>query len=135
MPTEVLELLPQGVAAKYRLVPVSLQRRLLRVATAEANNLRLLDEVAFVTGYAIEPLVVPERLLAEALERYYQVPRPVSGVLLAGDRQSLQVISAANELVAASNWTREDAIELAAPASEGLVFQSELEFLNELNKP
>ena len=135
LPAEVLELLPQRVAAKYRLVPVSLQRRLMRVATAEANNLRMLDEVAFVTGYAIEPLVVPERLLAEALERFYQVPRAVGGVRLAVPGQPLQVISAANELAAGSDWNREDAIALAAPAAEGLVLQSELEFLQELKKP
>lgn len=135
LPTEVLELLPQGVAAKYRMVPVSLQRRLLRVATADANNLRLLDEVAFVTGYAIEPLVVPERLLAEALEHYYQVPRPAGGVQLAGEGQPLQVVSAANELVAGCDWHREDAIALAAPVAEGLVVQSDLEFLQELKKP
>lgn len=135
LPAQVLELLPQALAAKYRLIPISLQRRQLRVATAEANNLRLLDEVAFVTGYAIEPLIVPERLLAEALERYYQVPRPVSGILLAQTRQTLQVTGAASNLFASSNWDREGAIELATPAAEAFELQSELEFLQELKKP
>lgn len=134
LPIEVLELLPQKVAAKYRLVPISLQRRSLRVATAEANNLRLLDEVAFVTGYAIEPLIVPERLLAEALERYYQVPRPPSGVLLTQAHQPLQLTNAA-ELFSTIDWQRDGSIELAAPAAEVFELQSELEFLQELKKP
>lgn len=133
LPPDVLELLPQRVAVKYRLIPVALQRRQLRVAIAEANNLRLLDEVAFVTGYAIEPLVVPERLLAEALERYYQVPQPASGLLLAPAHQPLEVTSAAHDLFAGagSDWNRDGAIELASPASEGFELQTELEFLQQ----
>lgn len=134
---EVLDLLPQAVAVKYRLVPVGLQRRQLRVATAEPNNLRLLDEVAFVTGYAIEPLVVPERLLAEALERYYQLPAPAAGLLLAPALQPLQITSAAADLIAApgSDWNREGAIELSPPAAEGFELQTELEFLQQWKNP
>lgn len=133
LPPEVLELLPPRVAVKYRLIPVGLQQRQLRVATAEANNLRLLDEVAFITGYAIEPLVVPERLLAEALERYYQLPPSTSGLLLAPAQQPLEVTSAAGELVAnpGGDWCRDDAIELASPATEGFELQTEQEFLQQ----
>lgn len=134
LPAEVLELLPQSVAAKYRLVPVSLQRRQLRVATAEANNLRMLDEVAFVTGYAIEPLIVPERLLAEALERYYQVPRLVDGVLVAQTHQPLQIDRAASDLLTSTDWNRDGSIELSAPATETFELQSELEFLQQLKQ-
>lgn len=133
LPPEALDLLPQAVAVKYRLVPIGLQRRQLRVATAEANNLRLLDEVAFVTGYVIEPLVVPERLLAEALERYYRVPQLTNGLLLAQLQQPLQVASGAGELSAGAgnDWNWDGAIELASPATEGFELQTELEFLQQ----
>jgi Type II secretion system (T2SS), protein E, N-terminal domain len=137
LPAQVLALLPRGVAAKYRLVPLGLQRRLLRVATAEPNNLRLLDEVAFVTGYTIEPLIVPERLLAEALECYYQVPRSSSGILLVPADGPLRVTSAASDLVAAAaaDWNREGAIEVATSPTEGFELQTELESLQDWREP
>ncbi len=136
LPAAVLELLPQSVAAKYRLVPVSLQRRLLRVATAEANNLRMLDEVAFITGYAIDPLVVPEHLLAEALERYYQVPRSDGGVRLTKGGPSLQLVSMASDLFGrgGSHWDAPGGIELASPGETPFELQSDQDFLRDRDK-
>lgn len=133
LPAAVLELLPQAVAAKYRMIPVALQRRLLRVATAEANNLRMLDEVAFITGYAIDPLVVPEQLLAEALERYYQIPRTPGAILPAKAGPPLQLVGMTGDLFGAGRdtWAQTGGIEPAAPGDTPFELQSEQDFLRD----
>src|SRR5215471_5340769 len=57
---EVIKLLPRALAEKYKVLPVSVKDRRMRLAMADATHLKAIDEVAFSTGCAIQPLVAPE---------------------------------------------------------------------------
>jgi MshEN domain len=77
IPSEVLRVVPQAIAAKHRLMPLSVIGRKLQVAMMNPRDLLVLDEVAFLTGFQVEAWVTSESVLLDALEKYYQVPRPV----------------------------------------------------------
>lgn len=84
VPAAALALVPPELAEKYRIVPVALSGRKLSVAMADPTDLRAVDEVAFRTGYTIQPMVAPDVLLAYALEKHYGVRRQSRYIRLSG---------------------------------------------------
>ncbi len=84
IPSAALSTVPRELAEKYRIVPVALNGRRLSVAMADPTDLRAVDEVAFRTGYTIQPMVAPDVLLAYALEKHYGVRRESRYVRLSG---------------------------------------------------
>jgi hypothetical protein len=70
-PKEILALLPPKIALRALAIPFSRQGRVLKVAMLDPNDLATEDELGFVTGRKIEPCVMAEFRVAEALERFY----------------------------------------------------------------
>ncbi|MCG8557476.1 MAG: type IV-A pilus assembly ATPase PilB [Proteobacteria bacterium] len=67
----VLKLISQDVCERHRIVPVSRNGSSLVVAMADPSNLHAVDDVKFLTGFNVEPVVAAEPAIAEAIERYY----------------------------------------------------------------
>lgn len=84
IPSAALNAVPRELAEKYRIVPVALSGRRLSVAMTDPTDLRAVDEVAFRTGYTIQPMVAPDVLLAYALEKHYGVRRESRYIRLSG---------------------------------------------------
>jgi Type II secretion system (T2SS), protein E, N-terminal domain len=80
---EILDLVPPKIALRSSAVPFSRQGRVLKVAMLDPNDLATEDELAFVTGKKIEPCVMAEVRLVEALERFYGKQRTAQTRLLA----------------------------------------------------
>ncbi|MCK6548552.1 hypothetical protein L6R52_22080 [Myxococcota bacterium] len=72
---QVLSVLPPEIAKKYKVIPLSVENRKLRLAMIDPTDLEVLDEVAFLTGHRVQAVVAPESLIRYALERYYGMPR------------------------------------------------------------
>ena len=68
---EVIRLIPQDQAKKYKLIPVNRAGATLIVAMADPSNIMAIDDIKFVTGYNIEVVVATEQAIEEATERYY----------------------------------------------------------------
>jgi type IV pilus assembly protein PilB len=68
---EVVKILPREIADKYQVVPLSREATTLQIAVSDPNNVVLLDELKFITGLTIEPLVAAESQLREAIDRFY----------------------------------------------------------------
>jgi hypothetical protein len=69
----LINLLPTKLAEKHDIVPLRLEGRRLHVAMLDPRDLLVLDEIAFITGYAIQPWIASELRIYDALERYYKV--------------------------------------------------------------
>ncbi len=82
-PQETLALLPPKIALRCSAVPFSRQGRILKIAMLDPNDLATEDELAFVTARKIEPCVMAEFRVAEALERFYGKQRIARFRLLA----------------------------------------------------
>src|SRR5262249_36020759 len=97
IPSDALAVLPLATAEKYRVIPVSLSGRKLRIATADPTDLNAIDEISFATGLTITPLVAPELLITYALQKYYGVARPLRYVRITGSPDAQGELLQSNE--------------------------------------
>lgn len=72
IPPETINLLPRDMALKYGVIPLSLEKKRLSLVMADPADLTAIDEISFITGYSIRPLITPEVRLVQALGIYYQ---------------------------------------------------------------
>jgi len=77
IPTEVIQLIPRKIAQKYKVVPLRQEKKRLYLAMVDPSDLRAVDEIGFISGYAVHPLVAPEVSLILALEKHYGIDRDV----------------------------------------------------------
>jgi type IV pilus assembly protein PilB len=68
---DVIKLVAKDVCEKHRVIPVSRSGSSLIVAMADPTNLHAIDDIKFLTGYNVEPVVASETAVATAIERYY----------------------------------------------------------------
>jgi type IV pilus assembly protein PilB len=67
----VIKLVPAETARKYQIVPLSRTGATLTIAMTDPTNVFAMDDVKFMTGYSVEPVVASETAVLEAIERYY----------------------------------------------------------------
>ncbi|MCD4732895.1 Flp pilus assembly complex ATPase component TadA [bacterium] len=85
---EQARLLPIHLAKKYGIVPLKQDKGRLAIATAEPQNLPVLDELAFASGLEVVPFFMLEMELADALDEVYAGAEPLRDNGLAGERTS-----------------------------------------------
>ncbi len=68
---EVLRLIPREVAQRYCVLPISRVGATLTLAMADPANVYAIDDIKFVTGFNIEPVVASEVGLMRLIEQYY----------------------------------------------------------------
>ena len=67
----VIKVVPAATAQKYEIVPVSRVGATLTVAMSDPTNVFAVDDIKFMTGYHVEPVVASETAIADAIDRYY----------------------------------------------------------------
>jgi type IV pilus assembly protein PilB len=67
----VIRLIPADTAQKYQIVPLSRSGATLTIAMTDPTNVFAMDDIKFMTGYNVEPVVASEIAVSEAIERYY----------------------------------------------------------------
>jgi type IV pilus assembly protein PilB len=67
----IIKLLPAETAQKYEVIPLSRSGATLTIAMTDPTNVFAMDDIKFMTGYNVEPVVASESAVAEALVRYY----------------------------------------------------------------
>ncbi len=72
---EVLALIPRELAEKYRVFPLTLEKRCLSLVMSDPADFAAIDEISFATGYRVQPLIAPDIRIAYALEKFYNVKR------------------------------------------------------------
>jgi type IV pilus assembly protein PilB len=71
--SEVIKLVSREVCEKHRIIPVSRSGSSLIVAMSDPTNLHAIDDIKFLSGYNVEPVVASETAIQAAVERYYNV--------------------------------------------------------------
>ena len=67
----MVKLIPSEVAQKYLILPVTRTGATLTVAMADPTNVFAMDDIKFMTGYNVEPVVASEVAIKEAIDKYY----------------------------------------------------------------
>ncbi|MBZ5537749.1 MAG: type IV-A pilus assembly ATPase PilB [Acidobacteriia bacterium] len=75
--TAVINLIPRETAQKYHLLPLSRVGSVLTIAMLDPTNVTALDDIKFMTGFNIEPVVASESSITEAIEKYYGSPHAI----------------------------------------------------------
>ena len=66
--SEISNLIPADVSTKYQVFPVSRDGSTLVIAMADPSNIFAIDDIKFLTGYNIEPVVASEASIKAAIE-------------------------------------------------------------------
>jgi len=73
LPPEALAKVPPKFASRYRLVPLSFERGLLRVAIADPFDVQTLDELRLLLDCPLEPVLAGEGEIRDAIQRHYGI--------------------------------------------------------------
>src|ERR1700719_3366316 len=67
----VIKLVPQETAVRYQIVPLSRVGSTLTIAMTDPTNVFAMDDIKFMTGSNVEPVVASETAIAEAISKFY----------------------------------------------------------------
>jgi type IV pilus assembly protein PilB len=69
--SSVIKLIPMETALKYQVLPLSRVGSSLTLAMVDPTNVFAMDDIKFMTGFNIEPVVASESAVAEAITKHY----------------------------------------------------------------
>ena len=124
----IVKLIPSETAQKYQIVPLSRAGATLTIAMTDPTNVFAMDDIKFMTGYNVEPVVASETAVTDAITRYYPVsaaPRIVEKK----ERKAAAPMQAANLNNAATLEMVTKALEETAS-----IVEDEVELLEEIEQ-
>ena len=120
VPPQITRLIPEEAVRKYQVMPIALNNRKLTVAMADPTDYATIDEISFLTGYIVVPVVTPELRLISALEKHYNIRREMRYIRVEGggrNRAARLAQSAAPQSPAAQGAPQQRPAQPAAPAA------------------
>jgi type IV pilus assembly protein PilB len=99
----VIKLVPQETAVRYQIVPLSRVGSTLTIAMTDPTNVFAMDDIKFMTGFNVEPVVASETAISEAIHKFY------------GDVESVEEL---DKVMKDLTGEDADALELAADEAE-----------------
>jgi type IV pilus assembly protein PilB len=76
----VIKLVPSSVSKKYFILPINRVGPKLTLAMADPSNIVVIDEIKFMTGFNVEPVVASETEIIDAIKKYYGGGGNVAGM-------------------------------------------------------
>ena len=76
----VIKLVPSSLSKKYFIVPINRMGPKLTLAMADPSNIVVIDEIKFMTGFNVEPVVASEAEIIDAIKKYYGGGGNVAGL-------------------------------------------------------
>jgi type IV pilus assembly protein PilB len=94
----VIKLIPQETAIRYQIVPLSRVGSTLTIAMTDPTNVFAMDDIKFMTGFNVEPVVASESAIGEAIHKFYGEVESVQALDkvmkdLAGEEADLELTS------------------------------------------
>ncbi|HWP85322.1 MAG TPA: type IV-A pilus assembly ATPase PilB [Terriglobia bacterium] len=68
---DVVRLVPEDTARRYEIVPLSRVGSSLTIAMVDPTNVFAMDDIKFMTGFNVEPVVASEGAIREAIDKFY----------------------------------------------------------------
>ncbi len=124
----VLKLVPVETARKYQVLPLSRAGATLTIAMVDPTNVFAMDDIKFMTGYNVEPVVASEATVMQTIDRYYGTAvLPVRGQAVAVHAESAMDVAnkALEEMPAVEDGQVEIIQDLEEISVEALARQGE----------
>ncbi len=99
----VIKLVPQETAVRYQIVPLSRVGSTLTIAMTDPTNVFAMDDIKFMTGFNVEPVVASESAISEAIGKFYgsiETGEEIDKVMkdLAGEEADLELAAEEAEM-------------------------------------
>lgn len=112
LPTpELLNTIPEKIMRNKYVLPISVEGRTLTVATASPNDLAMLDELAYTTGYKIVPVITSISSLERKVKELFEKPVNWEDALKVDENSDLEIIKSDQDIL-------EDDLEKALQSAE-----------------
>lgn len=79
--TAIIKLIPAEVATKYQVIPVKREGRQLTVAMTNPANFFAIEDIRFITGLEVLPLVTSETQIRRAVDKYFDQAESMAEVM------------------------------------------------------
>src|SRR5216110_3900368 len=116
----VIKLIPQDTASRYQVIPLSRVGSVLTIAITDPTNVFAMDDIKFMTGFNVEPVVASEAAIGDAITRFY------GGAASNGEELSnlmKDLVAEDEELELAADETELDAASLEKAAEEAPIIK------------
>ncbi|MEZ5426698.1 MAG: type IV-A pilus assembly ATPase PilB [Pyrinomonadaceae bacterium] len=90
---ETIKLISHEVALKYSVLPISKVGATLTLAMADPTNVFAMDDIKFMTGLNVEPVIASETSLLESIGKYYNTSNAID-LLSIAEESAYEKISA-----------------------------------------
>ena len=117
----VIKLIPQETAVRYQVVPLSRVGATLTIAMTDPTNVFAMDDIKFMTGFNVEPVVASESDINEAIRKFYGDASSVEE--LTKVMKDLSADESAADLELASEEEQLDAAALERAAEEAPIIK------------
>ena len=78
--SSVVKLIPEETAKRYQILPLSRVGASLTIAMVDPTNVFAMDDIKFMTGFNIEPVVASESAIMDAIDKAYASPQAEENV-------------------------------------------------------
>ncbi len=112
---EVFSLINEKLIKKYLVLPIGVKDKTLTIATASPNDLNILDDLAYTTGYKIVPVVTSISSLENKISELFKKPSSWEDALKVDKDSDLEIIKQDQDLM------EEDLEKALQSAEEALV--------------
>jgi type IV pilus assembly protein PilB len=131
----VIKLIPPDTAQKYQIVPLSRSGATLTIAITDPTNVFAMDDIKFMTGYNVEPVVASETAVTDAIKRYY--PTASAAPKIQGPAPTLKKADKPRPQVQQANLANAATLELVTKALEettAAVVDDDVELLEDMEQ-
>ncbi|HEU5192199.1 MAG TPA: ATPase, T2SS/T4P/T4SS family, partial [Methylomirabilota bacterium] len=115
--TDVVSLVPAQIARKYEVLAIKREGNALTLAMSDPTNVFALDDVAFMTGLTVVPVVAPQSAIRKAFEQHYEAEASGIAAVITEMAQAalgdVEVVEGEEEA-----WAKADVFELKESADE-----------------
>ena len=109
---EIAKLIPAETAVKYQVLPLARFGSCLTLAMVDPTNVFAMDQIKFITGFNVEPVVASEAAVLEAIEKCF------------GTQDDVERQKEIDDLVSFIGEGQAESVELEAETEEALDLQS-----------
>ena len=88
----VINLIREEDAQKYQLIPVNRTGSILTIAMSDPSNVFALDDIKFMTGFNVEPVVASESSIRASIDKYYGSSNVLAEVIEDIEEEMLEIV-------------------------------------------
>ncbi len=93
----VIKLVPAEIAQKHMVIPINRKGNVITVAMADPSNIFAIDDIKFLSGFKVEPVVAAETSIKNAINKHYDSAGLVQDIMRDFDDREVSTVDESDE--------------------------------------